>query len=147
MTAVIGLYEIPCNHNDVIKCKHFQRCWSFVRGKHRSQRWILLTKSSDAELWCLFDLHLNKRWANNRDAGDLRRHHGHHDVSVMTSDMIYKHSNPGVITFSDMKLSIWCAILPAHFLLFLNCAINFRVPSFNFLISFFQTAHANTFVW
>ena len=29
-----------------------------------------------------FDLRLNKRWAINRDAGDLRRHHAHYDVTV-----------------------------------------------------------------
>ena len=30
-----------------------------------------------------FDLHLNKRSANNREAGDLRRHRAHYDVTVM----------------------------------------------------------------
>ena len=33
-----------------------------------------------------FDLRLNKPvWANNRDAGDLRRHRAHYDVTVMES--------------------------------------------------------------
>ena len=35
-----------CKHDDVIKWKHFPRCWPFVRGIHR-------TKASDAEL-CYF---------------------------------------------------------------------------------------------
>ena len=30
-----------------------------------------------------FDLRLNNRWVNNHEAGDLRRHHAHYDVSVM----------------------------------------------------------------
>ena len=30
-----------------------------------------------------FDLRLNKEWRNNREAGDLRRHRAHYDVSVM----------------------------------------------------------------
>ena len=30
-----------------------------------------------------FDLHLKKRLSNNRDAGDLRHHHAHYDVTVM----------------------------------------------------------------
>ena len=47
-------------HDDVIKWKHFPRNWPFVRGIHRS-RWIPRTKASDAELWCFFDLRLNKR--------------------------------------------------------------------------------------
>ena len=31
----------------------------------------------------VFDLHLNKGWVNNREAGDLRRHRAHYDVIVM----------------------------------------------------------------
>ena len=41
-----------------------------------------LTKASDAELWC-FELRLIKRWANNRNPGDLRNHSAHYDVIVM----------------------------------------------------------------
>ena len=41
-------------HDDVIKGKHFPRYWPFVR-------WLPHTKASDAELWCFFDLRLNKR--------------------------------------------------------------------------------------
>ena len=49
-------YKMPSNaesifHDDVIKWKHFPRCWPFVRGIHR---WIPCTKASDAELWCCF---------------------------------------------------------------------------------------------
>ena len=47
-------------HDDVIKWKHFPRNWPFVRRIHRS-RWIPHRKASDAELWCFFDLRLNKR--------------------------------------------------------------------------------------
>ena len=43
-------------------------------------RWFPLTKASDVELWCF--LWING-WANNQDAGDLRHHHTHHDVTVM----------------------------------------------------------------
>ena len=47
-------------------------------------RWILLTKASDAELWCfpLICARMNA-WVNNRDAGDLRRQRAHYDVIVM----------------------------------------------------------------
>ena len=38
-------------YDDVIKWKHFPRCWPFVRGIHRSPV-NSLTKASDAELWC-----------------------------------------------------------------------------------------------
>ena len=38
-------------HDDVIKWKHFQRCWPFVR-EYTGHRWMPPTKASDAELWC-----------------------------------------------------------------------------------------------
>ena len=47
-------------HDDVIKWKRFPRYWSFV-GEFTRHRGIPLTKTSDAELWCFFDLLLNKR--------------------------------------------------------------------------------------
>ena len=51
-------------HDDAIKWKHFPCNWPFVRGIHRS-RWIPHTKASDAELWCFFDLRLNKRMSKH----------------------------------------------------------------------------------
>ena len=36
-------------NDDIIKWKHFPRCWAFVRGIHR---WIPSTKASEEELWC-----------------------------------------------------------------------------------------------
>ena len=42
------------------------------------------TKASDAELWCFFFICVwINDWVNNREAGDLRRHHCHYDVMVM----------------------------------------------------------------
>ena len=47
-------------------------------------RWIPLTKASDVELWCfLLICAWTKYWVNNCEAGDLRRHHAHYDVTVM----------------------------------------------------------------
>ena len=42
-----------------------------------------VTRSFDV----FFDLHPNKRlgWVNNGEAGDLRRHRAHYDVTVMTN--------------------------------------------------------------
>ena len=47
-------------------------------------RWIPRTKASDAELWCfsLISAWING-WVNNSEAGDLRHHRAHYDVSVM----------------------------------------------------------------
>ena len=70
-------------HDDVIKWKHFPRYWPFVRGIHRSPvnsphkgQW------RGALMFSLISVWING-WVNNREAGDLRRHHGHYDVIVM----------------------------------------------------------------
>ena len=51
---------------------------SLVTGEFPSQRPV--ARSFDVFL----DLRLNKRLSNNRDAGDLRRHHPHYDITSMT---------------------------------------------------------------
>ena len=48
-------------------------------GKFTDHKWISLTKVSDAEFWCFFMC----AWINGREAGDLRRHRAHYDVTVM----------------------------------------------------------------
>ena len=69
--------------NDVIKWKHFPRYWPVVRGIHRSP-----VKSPHKGQWrgaLIFSLTCARinDWVNNREAGDLRRHRAHHDVTVM----------------------------------------------------------------
>ena len=70
-------------HDDVIKWKHFPRYWHFVRWIHRSSvnsphkgQW------RGALMFSLICAWING-WANNREAGDLRRHRSHYDVTVM----------------------------------------------------------------
>ena len=63
-------------HDDVIKSKHFL---------HYQSRWILRTKASDVEVWCFFDLCLNKQLCLC-EAGDLRRYRVT-VISSMCSDM------------------------------------------------------------
>ena len=70
-------------HDDVIKWKHVPRHWPFVGGIHRS-----LMNSPPKGQWSgalVFSLICawTKSWANNGDAGDLRRHRAHYDVIVM----------------------------------------------------------------
>ena len=43
-----------------------------------------VTRNFDA----IFDLTLNNGWANNRDAGDLRRHHTQYFVTIMTTSRL-----------------------------------------------------------
>ena len=70
-------------HDDVIKWKHFPRYWPIVRGIHRSPvnsphkgQW------RGALMFSLICAWING-WVSNREAGDLRRHRTHYDVTVM----------------------------------------------------------------
>ena len=70
-------------HDDVIKWKHFQRHWPFVREIHRSPvnsphkgQW------RGALMFSLICACING-WVNNREAGELRRHRAHYDVIAM----------------------------------------------------------------
>ena len=75
---------LPVSHGDVIKWKHFPRYWPFVRGIHRSAvnsphkgQW------RGALMFSLISAWKNGR-VNNREAGDVRRHRTHYDVTVMS---------------------------------------------------------------
>ena len=73
-------------HDDVIKINiKAPRYWPFVRGIHRSPvnsphkaQW------RGALMFILMCARING-WANNREAGDLRRYRAHYDVIVMSS--------------------------------------------------------------
>ena len=89
-------------HDDVIKWKHFPRYWPFVRGIHRSP-----VNSPHKCQWCgVLMFSLICTWINgcinNGEAGDLRRHRAHYDVTVMLSI-----SKP---LLESMKTSIYVAI-------------------------------------
>ena len=82
----ISLALCEGNHDDVIKWKHFPHYWPFVRGIHRSPvnsphkgQW------PGALIFTLICARING-WVNNREAGDLRRHRAHYDVTVMIPD-------------------------------------------------------------
>ena len=76
-------------HDDVIKWKHFPRYWPFVRGIHRSPvnsphkgQWRGALMFSVICTWI-------NGWANNREAGDLRRHRVHFDVTLMVATILF----------------------------------------------------------
>ena len=74
---------LPLTHDDVIKWKHFPRNWPFVREIHRSPvNFPHKGQSRGALMFSLIYAWIND-WVNNREAGDLRRQHGHYDVIVM----------------------------------------------------------------
>ena len=83
-------------HDDVIKWKHFPRYCHFVRGIHRCPvnsphkgRW------RGALMFSLICAWINA-WVNNREAGDLRRHRAHHDVSVMSFRLLIERNSANV---------------------------------------------------
>ena len=95
-TSVVGSHGTARpSHDDVIKWKHFPRYWPFVRGIHRSP-----VNFPHKGQWCgaliffVIWAWMNI-WVNNREAGDLRRHPVHCDVTVMwdlfqyLSDLMY----------------------------------------------------------
>ena len=81
--TVPGYMCIGIFHDDVIKWKHFPRNWPFVRKIHRSPvNFPHKGQWRGALMFSLIYVWIND-WANNREAGDLRRQHGHYDVIVM----------------------------------------------------------------
>ena len=90
------------DHDDVIKWKHFQRYLPFVRGIHRSPvnsphkgQW------HGALMFSLICAWIDGR-VNNREAGDLRRHHTHYDVSVMLYLYVFC-----ILSLSISSVKIW----------------------------------------
>ena len=82
--AFFTLEECDKIHDDVIKWNHFPHYWPFVRGIHR-----LPANSPHKGQWrgaLMFALICVRKngWVNNREAGDLRRHRAHYDVTVMS---------------------------------------------------------------
>ena len=69
-------------------------------GEFTGPRWIALAKASDAELWCWYAPWINC-WVNNREAGDLRCHRAHYDVTTIRYWDICRHG------FHRCWLHIW----------------------------------------
>ena len=70
-------------HHDVIKWKHFPRYSPFVRGIHRSPGNSPHTGQwRGALMFSLICAWING-WANSGEAGDLRNHRAHQNVTVM----------------------------------------------------------------
>ena len=97
-----GCFNDSWANDDVIKRKHFPRNWPFVWEIHRS-----LVNSPHKGEWrgaLIFSLICVWRngWVNNGEAGDLRRHFAHYDITVI-NHMI----SPGPMQGS------WMSLLPS----------------------------------
>ena len=80
MTSWSGFQQ---SHDDVIKWKHFLCYWPFVRGIHQS-----LVNSHHKAQWrgtLMFSLNCTwiNGWVNNCEAGDLKCHGAHCDITLM----------------------------------------------------------------
>ena len=83
LVAVVAAL-LPSHHDDVSKWKHFPCHWPFVRGIQRSP-----VNSPHKGQWrgaLVFSFICSRinGWVNNGEAGDLRCHRAHYDVTVMT---------------------------------------------------------------
>ena len=79
--CAISRYSVA--HDDIIKWKHFPHFWPLVRRIHCS-----LVDSPYKGQWCralIFSLIYTwtNSWENNRDAGNLRHHQAHYNITVM----------------------------------------------------------------
>ena len=86
------IYELPCVPRIMHMASAIVSWWRHQRetfsallallcGEFIGHRWIPRTKASDEELWCfLWSTPWINCWVNNREAGDLRRHHDRYDV-------------------------------------------------------------------
>ena len=70
-------------HGYVIEWKHFPRYWLFVRWIHRSPVNSPHKGQWRGALMFSFICAWMDDWVNNREAGDLRRHRAHYDVTLM----------------------------------------------------------------
>ena len=97
----------PCAlllYDDVIRWKHFPCHWPFVQGIYRSPmnsphkgQWRRALMFSLICAWI-------NGWVDNREAGDLRRHRAHYDVTVMDLAIFYKIT---VFVKFIVKIIIW----------------------------------------
>ena len=96
-------------HDDVIRWKHFPRYWPFVRGLHRSP-----VNSPYKDQWrgaLMFSLicACTNDWVNNRDAGNLRRHRAHLNVTVMSLQNLLSFRSARVSKLFPRRLQYPCA--------------------------------------
>ena len=77
-------HTIDLCHDDVIKWKHCPRYWPFVQGIHRSPVNSPQKGQWRGALMFSFICAWINGWVNNGEASDLRRHHAHYDVPVIS---------------------------------------------------------------
>ena len=92
-------------HDDFIKWKHFSRYWPIAQGIQRSPVNSPHKGQWRGALMLSLICASTNDWANNRDAGDLRRHRAHYDATVMLWTILVniKHWNVGLTDTTSQK--------------------------------------------
>ena len=105
------LLWIPSNHDDVIKWEHFPLYWPFMRGIHWSPvnsrhkgQWRGALKFSLICVWI-------NGWVNNREAGDLRCHRSHYNITVMWMSLNFTDDKS-----TPVLVMAWCHQATSHYL-------------------------------
>ena len=75
-------------HDAVIK--HFQRYWPFVRGIHRPPVDSPHKGQWRGGLMFSWICALTNGWVHNPCVGHLKRHHAHHDVTIMRNGLAFR---------------------------------------------------------
>ena len=97
----------------VIKWKHFPRYWPFVQGIHWSpMNFLHIGQWRGALMFSLIYVWING-WANNRETGDLRRHHVHDNVIVMENSHCKQpcYGFLSLFKFLRSQTLLWCLSL------------------------------------
>ena len=117
------------------------RVTGLLCGEFTGHGWIPRTKASGAELWCfLWSAPETNSWANNGDAGDLRRYRAQYDVFVVDIVCIrYENCNvPKPKQTATKRMHIILEMLRYHTIVGYDGGmlkwrkwINFQSPSFS----------------
>ena len=98
--------SVSCQcHDDVIKWKHFPRYWPFVWGIYRSPVNSPHRGQWRGALMFSFICDWINGWVNNREAGDLRRHLAHYDVTLIVMyTYVIKWMNTWIYMYIHLRL-------------------------------------------
>ena len=115
--------------------------WPFVWGIHWS-----LVKSPHKGQWCgalVFSLICTRinGWVNNRETGDLGRHHTHYDVTVMYT--IDPHYREAVSLVASPQRGSVMGRLDAFMVVSLNTYLNQAIPTSEIRVQFFMKHGCN----
>ena len=105
----------------------FLRVTGPLWGESTGDRWISLTKATDAELWrgFFYICAWTNGWADNRSAIDLARHSAHYAITVMAiSNNVLIASNVNMFFFTGSEWTTRTVSVPRNDVIFKNICIH-----------------------